>query len=113
MNIPASPDETYKEWSNWNDFLGTDKQSEYLPYEEAKSFVQNENLRSQKDWKVWCKTKRPKNIPSHPYVVYKGKWTTWGDWFGTGTIASYYVKYRPFEEARKFVRRLNLRNFKE
>ena len=37
----------------------------------------------------------------------------WGDWLGTGTVASYNMQYRTFTEAREFVRALHLKNTKE
>ena len=65
-------------------------------------------------WRVYCRSgKRPADIPANPNVVYKNEWTTWGDWFGTGTIANYYIKYRPFKEARKFARSLKLKSVLE
>ena len=36
-----------------------------------------------------------------------------GDWLGTGTIAPQLRKYRPFKQARKYARSLNLKNGKE
>jgi len=49
------------------------------------------------------------DIPRAPHLTYKGlDWTSWGDWLGTGTIATFDREYRPFEEAREFVRSLGL-----
>jgi hypothetical protein len=31
--------------------------------------------------------------------VYKKDWKGFGDWLGTGTIASYNIKYRSYEDA--------------
>ena len=36
-----------------------------------------------------------------------------GDWLGTGRVADQLRQYRSFEEARKYVWTLNLRNWKE
>jgi hypothetical protein len=36
-----------------------------------------------------------------------------GDWLGTGAIASYNRRYLPFEEARNYVRSLNIKNNKQ
>jgi hypothetical protein len=40
-------------------------------------------------------------------------WLSWGDWLGSGMIATYKVKYRPFEQARAFVRTLGLKSREE
>src|SRR5260370_39205218 len=40
-------------------------------------------------------------------------WSSWGDWLDSGTIATYKVKYRPFEQARAFVRTLGLRSWED
>ena len=38
----------------------------------------------------------------------QGTWKSWGDFLGTG-----YREYRPFEEAREFVRTLGLKSISE
>src|SRR5258706_14777662 len=40
-------------------------------------------------------------------------WSSWGDWLDSGTIATYKVEYRPFEQARAFVRTLGLRSWED
>ena len=83
----------------------------YRSFSEARKFVRSLKLKSNKNWRVYCKSsKRPSDIPTNPNRTYKKEWITWGDWFGTGTIAKYYIKYRPFKEARKFVHSLKLKN---
>ena len=56
---------------------------------------------------------KPDDIPAYPKDVYKVQWINWGDWLGTGTVATRQRKYRPFEEARAFVRELGLKNTEE
>ena len=41
---------------------------------------------------------------------YEKKWKSWEDWLGTGIIALSEIEFRPFEEARKFVHKLKLKN---
>ena len=54
---------------------------------------------------------RPKDIPSNPNVIYKGKgWKSYGHWLGTGTVAPGLRVYRSFESAREFVRSLGLKS---
>ena len=83
----------------------------YRPFKEARKFVRSLKLKSNKKWRVYCRSgKRPADIPTNPNRMYKKEWVSWGDWFGTGTIALYYIKYRQFKEARKFVHSLKLKN---
>ena len=112
-NIPGNPAVTYKNkgWKSWGDFLG----NEFLPYEEAREFVRSLNLKNKRDWEEWSKNgMRPSNIPSTPNEIYKDKgWKSWADFLGNGNIASYNIKFSSFEEAREFVRSLELKNIKE
>jgi hypothetical protein len=56
----------------------------------------------------------PKDIPVAANEIYKDDgWTTWGDWLGTGNIAKYLIVYRPFSEARTFVRSLRLKGARD
>jgi len=70
--IPYNPYNVYKGEFNWGDFLGTnriqDNKKEYLNYIETKKFVQKLNLKSSKEWKIYCKSgNKPENITSKPY----------------------------------------------
>jgi len=71
-------------------------------------------LNSRTEWENYTASgKKPKNIPSNPRPIYLKDWTSWGDFLGTGSIAPINRIYRSFEEARIFVRALNLKNQKE
>jgi hypothetical protein len=121
FDIPARPQEVYagKGWSGWGDWLGTGniapKNRIYRSFEEAKAFVQDLGLRSQREWKAYIKTgDLPPDIPAHPEYVYRDAgWSSLGDWLGTGTIASRGRTFRRFEEARLFARRLKLTSARE
>lgn len=116
IDIPANPSSSYKNkgWKSWGDWLGNGKISNkdryYLPFEKARLFVHLLKLKNRADWNKFCSTgNRPTNIPGNPRQFYKGKgWIGWGDWLGTGAIAARDREYRPFNEARKFVRSLKL-----
>jgi len=118
-NIPSDPPRTYRdEWKDWNDWLGTDNRQynkgEWLPFEEAKAYVQSLRLRNIKEWKKYAKSKqKPKNIPSCPYVTYKEEWTDWNNWLGTNNKQHNKVEWLPFEEARTYAQSLGLKNAKE
>ncbi|MFL6317835.1 MAG: hypothetical protein ACJ73C_14015 [Nitrososphaeraceae archaeon] len=38
---------------------------------------------------------------------------SWGDWLGTGTIASFNREFLPFSEAREFVHSFGFKNIEE
>jgi Integrase repeat unit len=82
----------------------------YLYFAEAREFVHTLGLKNSKGWRRYCKSgKKPEDIPSAPEQVYKNKgWKSWGDWIGTGNIATYEKDFLPFEEAKRFVHKLGL-----
>lgn len=92
----------------------------WRPFPEAREFVRQLGLRSMEQWKKYCRGElpgykpKPDDIPAYPYDTYKGKgWTSVGDWLGTGSVATFLRRYRPFAKAREFVRQLGLRDFGE
>ena len=119
-DIPANPRQTYADagWSGLGDWLGTgrvaDRLREFLPFEKARSFVRKLHLRSEKDWREYCKSgKKPGDIPGDAYRVYAGAgWAGMGDWLGTGRRIRG-TGWRPFKKARSFVRRLGLKSSAE
>ena len=69
-------------------------------------------LKSRREWRDYYKSgKKPADIPSAPNSTYaKDGWCGFGDWLGTGTVATHQHQYRPFEEARAFVRSRGLKS---
>jgi hypothetical protein len=92
----------------------------WMPFEEAKKFIQGLGLKSNREWRDYCngkmpqKPKKPADIPYklERYYLEKG-WISWGDILGTGAISDNKREYLSFEEALKFVRKLKLRNQKD
>jgi len=86
-----------------------------LPFKEAKTIVHGLGIESYVKWFEYVKiNKLPNGIPITPHKFYKNLgWKDWGDWLGTGIIATQNRKYLSFEEARKIVRSLGLNNQKE
>ena len=122
-DIPVKPDRTYKDngWKGWGDWLGTGtvafKLRKHRPFKQARAFVHSLNLKKQAEWWKYChgelpeKPPLPPDIPTNPNNLYKDKgWKGVGDWLGTGTVATFLRRYRPFKEARAWVNRLNLRS---
>lgn len=121
-DIPSCPDQVYKrskEWNGWGDFLGTGNiahfNKQYRTFNEARQFAQQLNLKNQAEWFAFCKSgKKPDDISSRPNGTYKNKgWKGWGDFLGTGNLAPQDRSHRSFEDARKFVHKLNLKNMNE
>ena len=87
------------------------RNKEFRPFEEAKKYAHGLKLSDRGDWVAFCKSgKKPEDIPAKPSKTYKNKWKGWGDWLGTYTIAVINREFRPFEEARKYVHGLKLKD---
>jgi hypothetical protein len=114
-DIPIYPDTTYKNkgWNGYGSWLGNF--INYLPFNEARKFVHTLTLKNVRKWEIYCKSgNKPDDIPARPNHIYKKNgWVNWGNWLGTFEIDSKQKTYRPFKEARDFVRSLNLKDQKE
>lgn len=88
--IPLNPNISYKNkgWKGWGEFLNTgnirNEDKIFLPYEEAKKIVHQYSLQSNKEWRVFSKTKAKElKIPTGPDKSYLNKgWVDWYDWLG-------------------------------
>ncbi|OGV89638.1 MAG: hypothetical protein A3K19_23925 [Lentisphaerae bacterium RIFOXYB12_FULL_65_16] len=125
-DIPATPEKVYKGdgWMSWGDWLGTGPEAfrkrRVRPFREARRFVRGLGLKSIREWLLYCRGRmkhlgrRPDGIPRRPHEAYKAEgWVNWGDWLGTGTVASFLREFRPFADAREFARRLGLKGENE
>ena len=115
-NITSNPSKIYRDngWISMNDWLGTKKgwDGKYLDFEKSREIVRNQNLKSQNEWYDYIKSKKPHYIPSNPQFVYKEKWKSLPDWIGTNEGWEGY-QWKSYEEAKKFVHSLNLKNTDE
>lgn len=127
-NIPSTPDKIYenKGWIDYGDWLGTGRKRKsnnsndnntWLSYLEAKEFISILNLKSENDWKKYINyelkdlLQKPSNIPKSPNFVYKDiGWISWSDWLGNKDSKTKVKNALSFEEARKFIRSLGLKN---
>jgi hypothetical protein len=120
-DIPSNPNRVYKNegWVDWSNFLGTGniqtQKRQYLPFTEAREFTRSLNLKSRTEWDEYCKSNTlPPNTSSRPDHVYKNKgWTDWGDFLGTGTVASFNKAFRSFEKTQEFAKSLGIQTWKE
>ncbi len=126
VDIPSSPDQVYADtgWTDWGDWLGSGNVANFLtpsrPFRQARAYARNLKLKNEGEWRAFCKGElqhvgmRPRDIPTNPNRVYADQgWSGMGDWLGTGRIATHLRKYRSFQQARGFVRKLKLSNAKE
>ncbi|MBZ5677207.1 MAG: DEAD/DEAH box helicase family protein [Acidobacteriia bacterium] len=118
-DIPSLPSSTYRSagWKGWGDWLGTkyiaNRNRRYLRFSAARAFARTLGLRGEAEWRRSLHL-LPIDVPRKPEVVYKDKgWKGWGNWLGTDRVANQRRELLPFAEARKFVRRLKLKGYRE
>jgi hypothetical protein len=111
LNLPSAPDRTYKKnWEGWDKFLDV----EFYSYKDAKKYAQTLNLKSRENWKELSRRKKlPDNIPASVNEVYKNEWEGWGEFLGTGRVASQKIIYRSYQEAKQYAQQLKLRSREE
>lgn len=119
-DLPTTPERTYagNGWGGYGDWLGTgvvaSQNLVFRPFTDARNFVRGLNLKSSTDWGAYCKGElpgfdpKPDDIPQKPYRTYSDEWISWGDFLGTGTVATTKRSFRDFESARTFARGLGL-----
>lgn len=106
QNIPKKADGTYENdgWSGWKDFLGTENNKKFEPYEKAQEWAFQNKIKTKKEWKEH--PSRPLCFPKNPdySAEYQPKWMSWEMFLKKEDV------YLNFEEARSFVRGLKLVN---
>ena len=118
-DIPAAPNQIYADdgWGGFGDWLGTGRirGSGWKPFKGACAFARRLGLKSQREWFKYCKSgNKPADIPANPQNVYaQDGWRGWGNWLGTGAVATYLRQYRSFKKARSFARGLGLKSQSE
>src|SRR5262249_4399022 len=80
----------------------------YRDFIDARRFVRGLSLESAEEWRVYCSSgEKPEDVPSNPNVAYEGEgWAGFPDWLGTARTTT----FRPFGEAREFVRSLGIQS---
>ena len=115
-DIPKCPWAVYsKEWEGMGDFLGTGfvaaKYRKFRSFEDARKFARSLKLKDQTEWHKYSKSdKKPEDIPANPRRHYQKEWVSMGDWLGTGYIANQNRKYISYNDAKKIVHKLKLKN---
>jgi superfamily II DNA or RNA helicase len=108
-NIPTNPHKTYKQsWKNYNDFFKR-KSVEFLPFEDAKKFVNSLNIKKQREWfERYEELNLLENkIPKYPNEFYK-EWVSWAFW-----LQNKKSEYFSFLEAREFLKKKSFKSVSE
>jgi len=117
-DIPKNPNQVYKDkgWTSWGDWTGTNVvatyNKKYRNFTEAKEFARSLGLKTANEWRVFVKSRKlPKDIPHGPNLTYRNKgWTSWGDFLGTGTIATTKKEFLPWKEAKSLYQKIAKEN---
>jgi hypothetical protein len=85
----------------------------WLSYRDAKNWVQQQGIKSETHWRRYKSGGvLPSDIPATPEEAYRTEWIGWGDFLGTGNIASR-KELMPFSKAREFVRKLGIKDSRD
>lgn len=88
---------------------------QWRSFNKARAFVRKLGLANNQEWRAYVRGdykklgKKPDDIPSNPNFVYASQgWKGYGDWLGNGNVSTRMRRYRSFNKARAFVRKLGL-----
>lgn len=119
FDIPTTPARTYKNsgWKSWGDWLGTGyinhADRSYKTFEEARKFVRTLGLKKQQDWQKYCTSgQKPLDIPTAPGYHYKN-YLGLANWLGARELPYRNRNYLNYNEAKKIVTKLSLKNGSE
>lgn len=103
--LPKYPNRVYKDWSSWNDWLGTDntfdnKRRFYRPLAEAIVWAHKLGLKTQDEWFEYAKGREniPDDIPTRPDLVYDD-WLSWRHFLGSQPQEKVEAQRKAIEEA--------------
>ena len=79
-------------------------------YEKDKTWVQKMKIKTEINFNKLHKAgKLPSGIPSSPRTVYKKEWKGWGDFLGTGRVANQNRKFRSYDGASSFGKKIGVK----
>ena len=112
-DIPKGPHaKVYKgQYKGIVDWLDSNRVQEWRSFKEARSYVRSLRLKSAREYSELSKNGNlPEDIPLKPAKAYEGKgWQGMYDWLGN----SGNIRFRSFKEARKYVRTLGIKSWRE
>ena len=83
----------------------------WRPFIAARAWAHEQRFASGTGWRGFCALgKMPSDIPRSPDYAYRDQWVSWGDFLGTGYVASQKRGYRSFEESREWARAQGLKS---
>ena len=120
VNMPMHPDRVYLEFKGWPDYLGFTPRT-WMPFNQARKFVRNLGLKNQSEYREWRVGRlrrrglptRPSGIPANPEQIYSDQWHSFNDFLGTAKPKNVGRVWRPFKDAREYVRSLGLSSYLE
>ena len=91
-----------------------EKKYKWRRFEDAQSYTKSLGIETYREWAKYSKSgNKPEDIPSNPAQTYRDEFLGYGNWLGTGAIATQKVKFLPFKKAQKFVHSLKLKSTSE
>jgi hypothetical protein len=108
-NIPTMPYRTYKsEWISTEHWLGIEVKR-FHSFTDERDFVRSLNLKSQSEFRNFIRENPQVRLATAPHQKYQNDgWVNWGDWLGTGRVATREKKYLTLADARNLVRSMNI-----
>ena len=121
LRVPINPLSVYAHrkddnWMGLPDYFGRKSKTtnrNYLTYKEAKKILSKLNIKNQREWREYSKSKRPDNIPGAPQKVYKrsGDWIGWNNFLGNKNISKYQIEYVSYKKAKTILKRLGISKY--
>lgn len=92
-----------------------------MPFDQARDFVRNLGVKNQSEYRKWVVGRlerrglaaRPTSIPANPDQIYSDQWRGFNDFLGTAKPKNVGRVWRPFKDAREYVRSLGLSSYLE
>ena len=83
-----------------------------VSFDDAKNICLQYNIKNVKDYRNFVYENKNYNLPKNPEITYKNEWNGYGEYLGTGVLASNELKkYRySFKKAKNIVKTLGLKN---
>ena len=85
------------------------KRNEFKSYKEAKFFMENKGIKTQREYFIWQKGKSEEyKVPANPRKFYGNEWSSWGEYLNSGNIAFQNMEFYSYEECRKIISKNNI-----
>jgi len=104
--LPTYPNNFYKEWISWSDWLDNKK---IISYEDAKVYLSDKNINTIKDYHIWYDLNKINFLPKIPHKYYK-EFISYKDYLSYNLDYSKFIKYN---EAKKYIIKFNIRTQRE